>query len=123
MQLGAVGEVVEVTAQTPRICYHCLSKEQLGLVISPDRSSRYNQDFQWKLFGPRLGLAYRITDQTVARLGYGIFFLPNDISFNSGTYGSPVNNTTTLGSPPLITNSLRRRQQSVRERDLAARIV
>ena len=76
-------------------------KGKLGLVDSPDRSSRYNQDFQWKLFAPRLGLAYRITDKLVARLGYGIFFLPNDISFNSGPYGSPVNNTTTTWVPTL----------------------
>jgi hypothetical protein len=31
-------------------------------------------DIDWKGFGPRLGLAYRLTDRTVLRSGYGIYY-------------------------------------------------
>lgn len=42
-------------------------------------------------FGPRLGLAYKLTDRTVVRAGYGIFYVPmvviadGAIGFNSST--------------------------------------
>jgi hypothetical protein len=76
-------------------------KGKLGVVNSPDRPSRYNQDYHKNLFAPRLGFAYRLTNTTVVRGGYGIFYLPNDITFASGPYGSPVNNTTTTWVPTL----------------------
>ena len=45
-------------------------------------SRRYNQ------FGPRLGLAYRITDRLVARAAYGIFYAPIGTNFWAGVpYG------------------------------------
>lgn len=61
----------------------------------------------WKLFAPRLGLAYQITPQTVFRLGYGISYLPPDIT-QDGPQLSPINraNTTytnTVGQPLIAT--------------------
>jgi hypothetical protein len=49
----------------------------------------------WKLFAPRLGLAYRLTDKIVIRTGFGIFFLPSDLYFSSAPWSSPVNMITT----------------------------
>src|SRR5262249_61479748 len=49
----------------------------------------------WKLFAPRLGLAYRINNKTVARTGYGIFFLPNDVNMSSAPWSNPINSITT----------------------------
>jgi len=57
-------------------------KGRFGLVNSPDSSSRNNNELRHVL-SPRLGLAYRINNQTVFRAGYGMFFLPNDVAFNT----------------------------------------
>ncbi len=76
-------------------------KGKLAVVDSSDWPSRYNMNFHKDLFAPRLGFAYRLTNQMVVRGGYGIFYLPNDIDFRSGPYGSPVNNTTTTWVPTL----------------------
>lgn len=67
---------------------------KLALVNSPDRRSRNNTDLQ-NLWSPRLGIAYRLTSNTVIRTGYGIFFLPNDISFNTAPNNDVVNAYTT----------------------------
>ena len=41
----------------------------------PGRSGRNSfADTYWKAFGPRFGLAYQITDKTVLRSGYGIYY-------------------------------------------------
>lgn len=50
----------------------------LGLVNSSADSSRHAAATHWKLFAPRLGLAYRLTNKTVIRSGYGIFYVQND---------------------------------------------
>jgi len=70
-------------------------KGALGLVNSPAYPSRYNQNFYWHLFAPRLGIAYRVTDRTVVRAGFGIFYLPNDIA---SPYLSPID----LSSTPFL---------------------
>jgi hypothetical protein len=62
----------------------------LALVDSPQYPSRYGTDFYWKLFAPRLGLAYRLADKTVIRAGYGIFYLPNDLLVPSSTPANAV---------------------------------
>ena len=38
----------------------------------------------FRLFAPRLGLAYRLNDKTVIRAGSGIYFLPANLQFNEG---------------------------------------
>ncbi|MBA3439084.1 MAG: TonB-dependent receptor [Pyrinomonadaceae bacterium] len=66
-------------------------KGKLGLVNSADRPERYSENKHWKLFAPRLGFSYRLTDKTVVRGGYGIFYLPNDVAFSTAPNNSPVN--------------------------------
>src|SRR5262249_14983818 len=54
---------------------------KLAVVNSADRKTRNATDPHWRLFAPRVGFAYRVTKDMVVRGGYGIFFLPNDITF------------------------------------------
>ena len=68
---------------------------RLAVVNSVDRAERGVQDKHWKLFSPRVGFAYRFTDKTVVRGGYGIFFLPNDVTFNSAPTFHPINQVLT----------------------------
>jgi hypothetical protein len=42
----------------------------------------------YKSFGPRVGLAYRVSPQFVARAGYGIFFTPRFGTTSAGNYGT-----------------------------------
>ncbi len=51
--------------------------------------SRYLWKPQYKDFGPRVGLAYRLTDTTVIRAGYGLSYLPTNTGYFNGpfTYG------------------------------------
>jgi hypothetical protein len=58
----------------------------LALVNSSNYKSRYDQDLKWGLFVPRLGFAYRLTDKTVVKGGFGMSFLPS----NGGASQSPI---------------------------------
>lgn len=62
----------------------------VGLVNSPDNPSRNNTKLG-NLLAPRLGLAYRLSERTVVRAGYGIFFLPNDVAFGFAPNNDIVN--------------------------------
>ncbi|HVW87707.1 MAG TPA: TonB-dependent receptor, partial [Bryobacteraceae bacterium] len=53
-------------------------KGKVGLVNTPDSPSRNNYHLG-NLFAPRVGIAWRATDKTVFRTGYGIFWVPNDV--------------------------------------------
>jgi hypothetical protein len=54
-----------------------------------------------KSFAPRLGLAYRLTDKTVIRAGFGIYYNPNQTnSFTFLTTNPPFGNSTTCTSLP-----------------------
>ena len=66
-------------------------KGALALVNSPDNPSRGSQEVSSGLLAPRFGFAYRLTNKTVIRSGYGIFFLPNDATFNLSPHNSPIN--------------------------------
>jgi hypothetical protein len=46
-------------------------------------------------FMPRLGVAYSVNQKTVIRAGYGIFFIPNFVSFGVNPYIDPVASSTT----------------------------
>ena len=72
----------------------------LVFVASPQYGSRREEDLHWKLFSPRLGLNYRVTDKSVLRGGYGISFLPAQITADSPA-GSPINSavTTLINTP------------------------
>jgi hypothetical protein len=63
--------------------------DYVNTAANPDRSV-YNPHF--KLFGPRLGLAYRMTPSTVFRAGYAIAYTPND---NNQPDTNTVNSATT----------------------------
>ena len=67
----------------------------VALVDSADYSSKREDNLHWKLFSPRLGLAYRVTDKTVLRAGYGISYPPTVLS-QDGPNLSPVNNAPTF---------------------------
>ena len=69
----------------------------VALVNSPDYSSKREDYLHWKLFSPRLGVAYRVTDKTVLRAGYGISYPPTTLS-QDGPNLSPVNNAPTFYS-------------------------
>ena len=43
---------------------------------------------------PRLGFAYALNEKTVIRGGYGIFFIPNYVSFGTNPYIDPVSSAT-----------------------------
>ena len=54
-----------------------------GLLRWIGRENPTNQQAtDWLNFGPRFGFAYRLTEKTVLRGGYGIFFLPRNIQGN-----------------------------------------
>jgi len=46
-------------------------------------------------FMPRVGVAYGVNQKTVIRAGYGIFFIPNFVSFGVNPYIDPVASSTT----------------------------
>lgn len=61
------------------------------LVNTPAHPERGLRPAEWKLFAPRLGIAYRVTDHTVVRAGAGIYFVPSNTNFPEGPYGNAVN--------------------------------
>jgi hypothetical protein len=52
----------------------------VALVDSPDWPSSYENERHWNAFSPRLGVAYRVSDRTVLRGGYGISYPPIALS-------------------------------------------
>jgi hypothetical protein len=55
---------------------------------------RNNLPLDKKQFLPRLGFAYAPNQKTVIRGGYGIFFIPNYVSFGTNPYVDPVSSAT-----------------------------
>jgi Carboxypeptidase regulatory-like domain/TonB dependent receptor len=62
----------------------------VALVGTPAWPSQREDNLHWKLFSPRLGLAYRVTDKTVLRAAYGISYPPSTLS-QDGPNLSPIN--------------------------------
>jgi hypothetical protein len=56
--------------------------------------TRNNLPFRKNNVAPRIGLAYSLTPKTVVRSGYGIFWVPSDVSFAL----NPVNDMLNAGS-------------------------
>jgi outer membrane receptor protein involved in Fe transport len=81
-----------VTGQTQQLVGN------VALVNSPDWNSQREDNLHWKLFSPRLGLAYRLTDKTVLRVAYGISYPPSTLS-QDGPNLSPVNAAQGGGGP------------------------
>jgi hypothetical protein len=72
----------------------------LALTASPQYGSRREEALHWKLFSPREGFDYRLDEKTVMRGGYGIAFLPAEITAD-GPGGSPINSAgTNLSNTP-----------------------
>jgi hypothetical protein len=62
-------------------------------LVSP--GTRYNLPLQRDNFAPRIGLAYGLTPTTIVRSGYGIFWVPNDVSFALNPINDMVNASST----------------------------
>ena len=72
----------------------------VSLVNSAARSSRYGVNPDNMEYSPRLGASYRLSQNTVLNAGYGIFWLPNDVTLtqNPGWDGDSSSGTTYIGS-------------------------
>ena len=66
----------------------------LFLVKTGVNSSRNNLPLSKKEILPRLGFAYGLNKKTVIRGGFGIFFIPNYVSFGTNPYVDPVSSAT-----------------------------
>jgi hypothetical protein len=65
------------------------------LVGTGRNTSNNNIPMDKKAFSPRLGFAYALDQKTVIRGGYGIFFIPNYVSFGLNPDNDVVNLATT----------------------------
>jgi Carboxypeptidase regulatory-like domain len=70
-------------------------KGAILLVASSARSARTESDLPLTEFNPRIGLAYRLTDRTIIRSGYGIFYLPNDVAWDNAPHNLQMNTANT----------------------------
>jgi outer membrane receptor protein involved in Fe transport len=62
----------------------------VAIVHTPAWGPQREDYLHWKLFSPRIGLAYRLTDKTVLRAAYGISYPPQSLS-QDGPNLSPIN--------------------------------
>jgi hypothetical protein len=62
-------------------------------------STRNNLPLDKKEFSPRVGFAYAFDSKTVIRGGYGIFWIPNFVAFNTNPDNDIVNLATTAYDP------------------------
>lgn len=67
----------------------------VALANTPAYGNRTMRDLSWDLFAPRAGFAYRWSDTTVVRGGYGLEYLPNDVAFAAAPFNMSVNNSQT----------------------------
>jgi hypothetical protein len=65
------------------------------LVGNGPNSSNNNLPLDKKAFSPRLGFAYSVDAKTVVRGGYGVFFIPNYVSFGLNPDNDVINLATT----------------------------
>ena len=63
----------------------------LALVGTSQYSSRWNEPIKHNLFSPRLGVAYRLSDNTVLRAGYALTYLPSNLALGMEPAYSPIN--------------------------------
>ncbi len=72
----------------------------LELVKTPADTYRSGIRPNWTQFAPRFGAAYQITQKTVFHAGYGVFWLPNDVAWDTSPNNDPLNGYST----PVLTN-------------------
>jgi hypothetical protein len=66
-------------------------KGGFALVNTPARPGRTEQQMPLNEWNPRIGFAYRLTEKTIIRSGYGIFYLPDDVSWNNAPHNLFIN--------------------------------
>jgi TonB dependent receptor-like, beta-barrel len=71
-------------------------KGQLALVDSQAWPNPEEQVLHWNLFSPRIGVAYRVTEKTVIRAGYGMSYLPYSIAQNGPNISAVNLSSTTM---------------------------
>jgi outer membrane receptor protein involved in Fe transport len=69
-------------------------QDPLVLVRSAQHPSRNDLEAHYRLFAPRVGVAYQLGPQTVIRAAYGINYLPQGVGF-AGPWESPINSAST----------------------------
>jgi hypothetical protein len=74
----------------------------LPLVSSSLYPERTTQEVKYHLFAPRVGFAYRLTDNAVLRAGYGISYLPNDVDQSLAPYSTPIVSNSTSWTNSLV---------------------
>ncbi len=67
----------------------------IDLVDSANNSYRSGIRPNWKQFAPRTGLAYQMAQNTVFHAGYGVFWLPNDVAWDTSPNNDPINSYST----------------------------
>ena len=63
----------------------------MGDVFLVPTGTRSNLPLAKNNFAPRIGLAYRLTQKTILRSGYGIFWIPSDVSFALNPINDMIN--------------------------------
>ncbi len=61
------------------------------LVNTPQHPASGVRNEHFDIFSPRLGLAYRLNDATVVRLGWGRFIIPSDLQFPEAPLQAGIN--------------------------------
>ena len=88
---NATSPLAGVTNPTNGITIPSGLKGAFALVNTSTNAGRTDENLPTKEFNPRIGFAYRLTDKTVIRSGYGIFYLPNDIAWNTAPHNLFIN--------------------------------
>ncbi len=73
------------------------SNDELVIAGEDGNPSNLGLQTDYKLFAPRVGLSYRVTEKTVARAGFGISYVP--FVDNSYAYNYPIKTSTDYNSP------------------------
>jgi carboxypeptidase family protein len=68
-------------------------------VNTAQRSQRGSTNSHYDLFAPRVGASYRLTNKTVVRAGFGLFYAPGDLAFSLEPNSDAVNNAQTTVNP------------------------